>query len=145
MEEIEKIIGEALKYVGKGKDAEIDLDSVVVCCEKAFALGKAEMLEEVKKEIDKIEFPNENVEHLRGFRDCRFKVKQRLENLNSSPAEAGGKQEHELGNPPLNFNEFVKELKDDLFEMMEGGVVKNLPLFRKIDELADKYRKRAKK
>jgi len=142
MEEIEKIIGEALKYAGKGKDAEIDLDSVVVCCEKAFALGKAEMLEEVKKEIYKIEFPNENVEHLRGFRDCRFKVKQRLENLNSSPAEAGGKQEHELGNPPLNFNEFVKELKLNFCSDNVIGAEMNQEI---IDELADKYHKRGKK
>jgi len=125
-----------------------------------FDAGMRKMLEEVKKIIDEMGYDEDAVPY-------RVHLKQRLENLNSREIDVVGKPmipsaPKTSGNvtsvtPDTNFDDFVKELKDKNFIMSilndcvtvdteeELKFICVADVQKKIDELADKYRKRGKK
>ena len=131
--------------------------------------GKAEMLEEVKKEIDDF-IENKSKRIARGVAydydemkriwsgeiETLNELKQRLENLNSPPTEIGSQPNRseslkEEGVDKI-FDDFVKELKDKDFIMSilndcvtvdTGEEMKFIcvaDVQKKIDKLAEKYR-----
>lgn len=161
--EIEKLIIEWNKKIGKKSPDIIGYDLIELCSyvyNKAFALGRKDMLEEVKKEIDNIENILNPVVG-RAVYDGEWininELKQRLENLNS-PQKSEEADKCLLGDTSLemdrahsvdtNFDDFVKELKDKTsFSHIacceDCGA--DQTILDVINELADKYRKRGKK